>query len=102
MPTMETDSYATGQALFALNAAGKMPTTDPVYQKGVRYLLRTQADDGSWHVKSRSIWVQPYFDSGFPYSHDQWISAAEPVGAAMALALTVEPQRISRNASTDD
>ncbi len=102
MATMETDSYATGQALFALNAAGKMPATDPVYQKGVRYLLRTQADDGSWHVKSRSIWVQPYFDSGFPYSHDQWISAAGTSWAAMALSLTVEPQRISQNTSTHD
>ena len=98
LATMETDSYATGQALFALNFAGKLPTTDPVYQKGVRYLLRTQAADGSWHVKSRSIWLQPYFDSGFPYSHDQWISAAGTSWAAMALSLTVEPQRISQNA----
>ena len=93
MATMETDSYATGQALFALNAAGRMPATDPVYQKGVRYLLRTQADDGSWHVKSRSIWVQPYFDSGFPYSHDQWISAAGAAYATMAIAAAVEPER---------
>ena len=102
MATMETDSYATGQALFALNVAGKLPTTDPVYQKGVRYLLRTQAADGSWHVKSRSIWIQPYFEGGFPYSHDQWISAAGTSWAAMALSLTVEPQRISQNALNRD
>ena len=43
-----------------------MPTTDPVYVNGVKYLLRTQAADGSWYVKSRSIWLQPYFESGFP------------------------------------
>ena len=61
------------------------------------YLLRTQAPDGSWHVKSRSIWVQPYFDSGFPYEHDQWISAAGTSWAAMALAVSAEPQRISKN-----
>ena len=63
---MGSDAYATGQALYALNATGKMPATDPVYQKGVKYLLRTQAPDGSWHVKTRSIWLQPYFESGFP------------------------------------
>ena len=73
---MASDAYATGEALYALNAAGNMPTTNPVYQNGVKYLLRTQAADGSWHVASRSIWLQPYFESGFPYAHDQWISVA--------------------------
>ena len=97
LPEMGSDAYATGQALYALNTAGKLPTTDATYQKGVRYLLRTQANDGSWHVKTRSIWIQPYFESGFPYSHDQWISGAGTSWAAMALSLTVEPQRISRN-----
>ncbi|HUS08753.1 MAG TPA: ankyrin repeat domain-containing protein [Bryobacteraceae bacterium] len=96
LPTMGSDAYATGQALYALRAGGKMPATHPVYAKGVKYLLRTQAADGSWHVKSRSIWLQPYFESGFPYGHDQWISAAGTSWAAMALSLTVEPQRISR------
>jgi hypothetical protein len=57
----------------------------------VKYLLNTQAADGSWHVKSRSIWVQPYFESGFPYGHDQWISAAGTSWATMALSLAVEP-----------
>ena len=94
---MGSDAYATGEALYALNAAGKMRDHDPVYQKGVKYLLRTQAADGTWHVKSRSIWVQPYFESGFPYGHDQWISAAGTSWAVMALAQTVEPQRISQN-----
>jgi hypothetical protein len=97
MSSMGSDAYATGEALYALNIAGKMAASDPVYQKGVKYLLRTQAPDGSWHVKSRSIWVQPYFESGFPYGHDQWISAAGTSWAVMALAQTVEQQRISSN-----
>ena len=92
LPSMGSDSYATGQALYALNAAGRVPTTDPVYAKGVTYLLKTQAADGSWHVKSRSIWLQPYFESGFPYGHDQWISAAGTSWATMALSLTVDPR----------
>jgi len=92
LPTMGSDAYATGEALYALNAAGHMAATDPVYVKGVKYLLNTQAVDGSWHVKSRSIWVQPYFEGGFPYSHDQWISAAGTSWATMALSLTVDTQ----------
>jgi ankyrin repeat protein len=96
LPTMGSDAYATGEALYSLHLAGKMPTSDPMYQNGVRYLLRTQATDGSWHIKARSLPVQPYFESGFPYGHDQWISAAGTSWAAMALALTVEPQKISR------
>jgi hypothetical protein len=97
LPTMGSDAYATGEALYALNAAGNVPTSSAVYQSGVKYLLRTQNGDGSWHVASRSIWLQPYFESGFPYAHDQWISAAGTSWATMALSLTVEPQRISQN-----
>lgn len=96
LPTMGSDAYATGEALFALHVAGKMPTADAVYQRGVKYLLRTQAADGSWHVKTRSLPLQPYFESGFPYGHDQWISAAGTSWAAMALSLTVDAPRISQ------
>ena len=92
LPTLGSDAYATGEALYALNAAGRMLPTDPVYARGVKYLLNTPAADGSWHVKTRSIWLQPYFDSGFPYAHDQWISAAGTSRAAIALSLTVLPR----------
>ena len=91
LPAMPSDAYATGLALYALHTAGKMPATDPVYRKGVEYLLRTQAADGTWRVKSRAIWLQPYFESGFPYGQDQFISAAGTAWAAMALTAAVEP-----------
>jgi hypothetical protein len=96
LPSMGSDAYATGEALYALHVAGKMDVTHEVYRKGVRYLLSTQAADGSWHVKTRAMPFQPYFESGFPYGEDQWISAAGTSWAAMALALTVEPPKISR------
>jgi ankyrin repeat protein len=91
------DTYATGQALYALHEAGGLATSDPAYRKGVAYLLSTQLPDGSWHVRSRAAKFQAYFQSGFPHDHDQWISSAATGWAAMALALAAEPaQRASR------
>ena len=60
---------------------------DAVYQRGVTFLLQTQLEDGSWFVRSRAIPIQPYFDSGFPHGHDQFISAAAANWATMALML---------------
>lgn len=96
LPGMGSDAYATGQAMYALSAAAKMPASDPLYRKGVAYLLGSQAEDGSWHVKTRSIWFQPYFESGFPYAHDQWISVAGTAWASMALSMAQDAQTISR------
>ena len=94
LPEMASDAYATGQALYALNVAGKMAVSNPVYQKGIDYLLRTQASDGTWHVETRAIWLQPYFESGFPYGRDQFISAAGTAWAVMALTPAAQPQRL--------
>jgi Prenyltransferase and squalene oxidase repeat len=88
--TMESDAYATGQALVALHQAGGLPVTSRAYQRGVQYLLAQQAADGSWMVVTRSFPFQKYFESGFPYGDNQWISAAASSWATMALALTVE------------
>ena len=90
VPGFPSDAYATGQTLYALNQAAGMSSNDPVYRRGVSFLRRTQLEDGSWHVRSRSVKFQPYFESGFPHGHDQWISAAGSAWAAMALTLGVE------------
>ena len=82
---LESDAYATGQVLYTMHQAG-IPSSHPAYRRGVDFLLRTQAADGSWHVKSRVIKLQPYFQSGFPYDHDQWISAAATAWATMGLS----------------
>jgi ankyrin repeat protein len=87
LPTLPRDAYATGQALVALEASG-MKTSDPVYQHGVQFLLRTQFPDGSWYVKSRAELVQIFFESGYPHGTDQFISAAGASWATAALALT--------------
>ena len=89
-----SDAYATGQALYALHIAG-VSASNPVFRGGVEYLLQTQHEDGSWHVRSRSVKFQPYFESGFPHGHDQWISAAASAWAAMALTLAIEPPAVA-------
>jgi hypothetical protein len=96
LPAMVSDAYATGEALYALGSAGRMAISDPVFRKGVDYLLTTQASDGSWHVKTRSIWLQPYLESGFPYGRDQFISTAGTGWATLALAVAAEPAKQSR------
>ncbi len=90
LPGLESDAYATGQALYALRTGGGMSPTHETYRKGVSNLLRTQLSDGSWLVHTRSYPVQPYFESGFPHGPDQWISAAATSWATLALTLALD------------
>jgi hypothetical protein len=85
-PSLESDSYATGEALVALLESGMAAVDDPAVRRGVAFLLRTQLQDGSWYVRSRAIPIQAYFESGFPHGADQWISAAGTAWAVRALA----------------
>jgi Planctomycete cytochrome C/Ankyrin repeats (many copies)/Ankyrin repeats (3 copies)/Prenyltransferase and squalene oxidase repeat len=85
-PSLESDSYATGEAITALRESGMAAADDPAVRRGVEFLLRTQLQDGSWYVKSRSVPIQAYFESGFPHGADQWISAAGTAWAVRALA----------------
>jgi|GEM_PF-370056 len=89
LPDLESDAYATGSALVALHEGGGLPTSDPVYQRGLRFLLKAQLTDGSWHVKSRSKPFQPYFESGYPHGKDQFISIAAGGWATKALLLAL-------------
>jgi hypothetical protein len=95
-----SDAYATAESLYTLNQAAGIPATSPVYQRGLSYLLRTQLKDGSWHVKSRAVKLQPYFQSGFPHDHDQWISAASTAWASAAILLAIERPASAASAGT--
>lgn len=80
------DAYSTSLALFALReGAGAEPKT---LAKAVQWLRAAQHADGTWFVKSRAPKFQPYFESGFPYGPDQWISAAATAWAVAALSET--------------
>jgi hypothetical protein len=90
LPSLESDAYATGQALVALHQVGSLPTTSAIYRKGLMFLLKSQFDDGSWLVRSRGRGTQGYVDSGFPYGPDQFISAAGTAWATSALLLSLD------------
>jgi ankyrin repeat protein len=86
LPTLPSDAYATGLALYALHEAGTLPVNNPAYRRGVDFLLRTQLADGSWFVPTRSFPLVEYSKSGFPHGRSQFISAAGTCWAVMALS----------------
>jgi ankyrin repeat protein len=93
---MEPDAYATGISLYALHTAG-VPAIDDAYLKGVRFLQQSQYQDGSWLVKTRSYPTQPYFETGYPFGNNQFISAGAASWSALAIAYTLpnaEPRRL--------
>ena len=91
---MQSDAYATGEALVALELGGGAASARDAIRRGVEYLVRTQLADGSWFVRSHSVPIQAYFESGYPHGADQWISAAASAWATTALAASGERQQI--------
>lgn len=93
LPHMPPDAYSTGEALVALHEAGGISTSKPSWQRGLNYLLATQHADGAWHVHTRMLSPAavspPYFESGFPHGHDQYLSTDATCWAAMALMLAL-------------
>lgn len=89
LPALGSDAYATGQVLFALAQTAKDSLANPAWERGLRFLLERQEDDGTWHVARRAFPFQPTMDSGFPHHRDSWVSTAATAWAAMALAQTL-------------
>jgi hypothetical protein len=95
LPTLGSDAYATGQALSALAQAANRPASDPAFRRGVRYLLATQGDDGTWHATRRAFPFQPTMASGFPHGRDSWLSAAATSWAVIALTQAIDPSAVA-------
>ncbi|MDQ3277422.1 MAG: terpene cyclase/mutase family protein [Bacteroidota bacterium] len=94
LPTMQSDAYATGQALFALSEAGLMGENPDAYEHGIDFLLKTQDSSGAWIVTTRSNPIQPYINVDFPpYDENQYISAAATNWAALALVNALPKKR---------
>jgi hypothetical protein len=89
LPDLASDAYATSSALVALHEAGNLAIDSDAYRKGISYLISQQKPDGSWHVVSRSIPFQTYFESGYPHGKDQFISISAAGWATTALALSL-------------
>ena len=98
LPTLTSDAYATGEVLVALREGAGLQTSDPAYQRGLRFLLKTQQPDGSWRVKSRlnppAPVSPPYFDAEFPpFQHDQFVSIMGTSWAASAMLHAIPPRQ---------
>jgi ankyrin repeat protein len=93
---LASDAYSTGEALVALRQAADLSTGSSAYQQGLQFLLKTQEADGSWRVTSRlhppAPVSPPYFETGFPYKHDQFISIMGTSWAAAALLQAIPAQ----------
>ena len=104
LPALASDSYATGEVLFALHEAVGLKASDPAYQRGLRYLLNSQQPDGTWRVTSRlhppAPISPPYADIEFPTGHDQFISIMGTTWAVTAL-LQALPVTAKPNAPLD-
>lgn len=85
LPGAEADAYATATVLSALIEVGEMTLADPVVVRGVEWLLKQQQSDGTWHVVTRAKPIQEYYESGFPYEKDQFISISASGWALLTL-----------------
>jgi hypothetical protein len=97
LPGTKSDAFATGQAVYALHVAALLPGSHPAIERGQRFLLETQLDDGTWYVHRRAFPFQPTMNSGFPHGRDSWISAAATSWAVMALSLPEQPRTVAVN-----
>jgi N-acyl-D-amino-acid deacylase len=99
LPAYAPDAYSTGEALYALHEAG-MPVSDRAWSTGVKFLLTTQAPDGTWRIATRMLSpaeVSPeYFTTGFPYGKDEYLSYGGSAWATMALLSALPPVRKAR------
>ena len=93
LPTLSSDAYATGEALCSLYVVGALSDRDEAFRRGIQYLLKSQREDGSWQVSTRSKPIQTYFESGFPHGKSQFISIAGSSWATMALLLSLTGDR---------
>lgn len=95
LPTLKSDAYATGLALYALHEGDGLRPSDPAYQRGIRFLLKEQHRDGSWFVESRASPVQVAIDDIFPHGKDQWISSSATSWSTLALMLASPPASVT-------
>lgn len=104
LPGYPPDAYSTGESLYALREAA-VNTADKQWVAGLRFLLSTQAPDGTWRVHTRMLSPAdvspPYFTTGFPYEKDEYLSYAGSAWAVMAMLAALPPAKAKPEASPD-
>ena len=88
---LPSDAYATGMALLIddQTASRYKVRTGLSWEErneAIDFLLRTQEEDGSWHVASRTVPIRTFFDNGDPHGKDQFVSVMATSWAIAALA----------------
>ena len=84
-----TDAYATALALSTLLQTGQLGAADPRAIRAVRWLLEDfDHEHSAWRVATRRrVEGLPYFESGYPFGEDQFISYGASAWATTALSL---------------
>lgn len=96
LPNLTSDAYATGQAVYALRIGAGVEKSHPGADRGLRFLLTNQLDDGTWQVRRRAFPFLPTtMKSGFPHGRDSWISAPATSWAVMALSLPDDSELVA-------
>jgi hypothetical protein len=75
-----SDAFATGQALYALGATGR-DAGDPAITKALHFLVKTQAQDGTWNVPQEAINTRPRKLNVYTY----WGAAWAAIGIVQTL-----------------
>jgi len=101
LPELGSDAYATGEVLVALHEGAGVPASDPAFQRGLQFLLKTQQADGSWRVTSRlhppAPVSPPYVNTDFPpFQHDQFVSIMGTNWATAALLQAIPAKSMDR------
>ena len=79
LDSLQTDAYATGQALYALKSirAIEMLPMPQLIKKASQFLLKHTVNRWFMACKDKVISVRALYESsGFPHGNDQFISAA--------------------------
>ena len=84
-----SDAYATALALASLLQTGTLEVGDARALGATRWLVQAfDHDKRAWHVTTRRrVEGLPYFESGYPFGEDQFISYAASAWATTAMAL---------------
>ena len=88
-------------ALMAAAPYNFAETVRLLLDRGAVFLLKSQYQNGAWFVKSRAYPVQPYFESGYPFGHNQWISATAAGWASLAIAETLPDTKLAMSRGSE-